>query len=1034
MMQKSNKKYKHILIIIGIFLFLTGFRLVWLTIHMAPEQPNAQQGVLDLRNYELPEDQSITLDGEWAFFPKKLIDPLQGESQSSDDIHVSVPTSQENILDAPYGTYRLRILLNDDQVNDGGEYAIRLPSAKTASALFANGKLIGTSGEVGETKHEHQGEDTPYTAFLIANQSEIDLVLHVSNFDTPEGVKLGKTMKFGTTQAIVSEQDFLKTLILSIVVVLIVHSLYAVLVYVFIAQNKVFLFFAIGFLLPALDELITFNKGVMSWLPLNYDWSLKLINLIYLGSVFFFVQLMRVLLTNKHEKIFRWYSILYSLSALSIIFMPTYYLFPADTLFFVLYFVSFLTVIFFAFKEFFQDQDESFYLIFITLSTTSGIVWGAIKGIAAIDMPFYPFDYLLAFLGFAAFWFKRFFKTNVQNEKLVKQLQQADKRKDEFLANTSHELRNPLHGIINIAHSLLENKTNNFNTDSKERLQLLITIGRQMTTMLHDLTDVARLKEKEVRLIKKSLDLHSVASGVVDMLRLMTENKPIQFVIDIPASFPAVAADENRLIQILYNLIHNAIKYTNEGTITIRAYSEGKTAYIEIEDTGIGIDEETQKRIFNPYEQGNQSNISTLGGLGLGLSICKQLIELHGGILDVHSVNGQGSIFTFTLPVAAKDTPLNEIPTIESSLDPEYTNAEIPAGGEHITEDATSRSLTETSNLEKAKILAVDDDPINLKVISMLLPPEEYELVTVASSDEALAYLNKKDWDLIIIDVMLPQISGYELTRIVREQFSLSELPILLLTARNQPEDIVTGFVSGANDYVTKPIEGLELKVRINTLTNLKQSISDQLKTEAAWLQAQIQPHFLFNTLNTIVSLSEIDTTRMTNLLIEFGNYLRRSFEPKKLQQVVPLEHELELLRSYLFIEKERFGERLRVVWEVDKLINIQIPPLTIQPLVENAIRHGILKQLKGGTIYIRITDHEQYVKVAIEDDGIGMDEEELNELLTIKPTSSTHGVGLYNTNRRLIKMFGKGLEITSKLNEGTTVSFKVKKVPGSPG
>ncbi|GIN20845.1 hypothetical protein J1TS3_19790 [Siminovitchia fordii] len=110
-------------------------------------------------------------------------------------------------------------------------------------------------------------------------------------------------------------------------------------------------------------------------------------------------------------------------------------------------------------------------------------------------------------------------------------------------------------------------------------------------------------------------------------------------------------------------------------------------------------------------------------------------------------------------------------------------------------------------------------------------------------------------------------MSGYELSRMIREQFSISELPILLITARSQIQDIVTGFLSGANVYISKPVNSLELKARVNALTNLKQSINERLQMEAAWLQAQIQPHFLFNTLNTIVSLSEVDTDRMTVLL-----------------------------------------------------------------------------------------------------------------------------------------------------------------------
>ena len=168
----------------------------------------------------------------------------------------------------------------------------------------------------------------------------------------------------------------------------------------------------------------------------------------------------------------------------------------------------------------------------------------------------------------------------------------------------------------------------------------------------------------------------------------------------------------------------------------------------------------------------------------------------------------------------------------------------------------------------------MDDDPINLQVLSTILPAEQYELETVTSGKAALARLNTKEWDLIITDVMMPHMSGYELTRSIREKYSISELPILLITARSQPEDIYTGFLAGANDYVTKPVDALELNVRVQCLTDLKDSISERLRMEAAWLQAQIQPHFLFNTINTIISLSEIDIDRMAILLDEFGYYL----------------------------------------------------------------------------------------------------------------------------------------------------------------
>src|SRR5699024_3869871 len=127
-----------------------------------------------------------------------------------------------------------------------------------------------------------------------------------------------------------------------------------------------------------------------------------------------------------------------------------------------------------------------------------------------------------------------------------------------------------------------------------------------------------------------------------------------------------------------------------------------------------------------------------------------------------------------------------------------------------------------------------------------------YHVFTVTSSERALEYIDTGEWDLVITDVMMPNMSGYELTETLRKQFSISELPILLLTARNQTEDIYTGFLAGANDYVAKPVDRVELQSRVAALTCLKQSVKEQLRIEAAWLQAQIQPHFLFNTINTI--------------------------------------------------------------------------------------------------------------------------------------------------------------------------------------
>ena len=237
------------------------------------------------------------------------------------------------------------------------------------------------------------------------------------------------------------------------------------------------------------------------------------------------------------------------------------------------------------------------------------------------------------------------------------------------------------------------------------------------------------------------------------------------------------------------------------------------------------------------------------------------------GELTVSSLVGEGTVFTFTLPLAANDaldvgaasgvgmvvaagkavgvSGMAKDVAMDTSVAGSAGSAGVPsvAGGETdglaaIADSVTGVSLKNRSG--EIRLLAVDDDPVNLKIMQALFSAPDYALATAANGLEALALMESGSWDLIIADVMMPHMSGYELTRRIRERFTAYELPVLLLTARGQAEDIVSGFLAGANNYVVKPIEGYVLKARANTLVNLKGSISERFRIEAALLQAQI--------------------------------------------------------------------------------------------------------------------------------------------------------------------------------------------------
>lgn len=1013
----NKNKSKSIFILIAILLSLTSFRLVWLFYHAPSDQPVAEDGLLDLRGYDLKDDQAITLEGEWKLYPERLIEDARELPSNIEGDPKDISRAADEDSSYPFGTYYLKVLV-DETTDLDKLLSIRIPSAKTATKLFVNGHLKDHSGDVSTDAEYHKGEGNPYVTSFLPENDEIIIMLQVSNFDTSKGIAINSPIEFGTAQAIAKDKGFQDVLLISMVIILVLHSIYSLLIYIFIYRKKIMLFFTIGFLFPAIDEMLTYNSATMEWLHFNYVWSFKFKELIYLGAALFLVHIMRNLLKEPWKfKRFRVFTIMYGICALFITILPLEYLLQVNTLFFILYFASFIAVVPLALKEYFQYKDESFFIAVVLVGTTSGIIWGLVKAVSGIVIPFYPFDYLFAFFGFAVFWFKRFFRQNEQVNNLVDELKQTDKMKDEFLANTSHELRNPLHAIINIGHSILDDKEKSLTEKNKENLELLVYVGERMRFTLNDILDITKLEDNHILLKKESVDLHSVTSGVLDMISFLVEDKDIQIRINIPSSFPNVEADEHRIIQILFNLIHNAVKYTSKGSITIDAFYNRSFATVTITDTGIGMKPETIRKIFQAYEQENASVTSIGSGLGLGLHICKNLVELHGGEISVDSTLGIGSTFSFTLPLANPEEAISKS-EVAASVEQEENATSI----RHNQPHAAAYTFPVPSN--KSKVLVVDDDPVNLKVLDNLLHAN-YHVFTVTSSERALEYIDTGEWDLVITDVMMPNMSGYELTETLRKQFSISELPILLLTARNQTEDIYTGFLAGANDYVAKPVDRVELQSRVAALTSLKQSVKEQLRIEAAWLQAQIQPHFLFNTINTIASLAEIDTDRMVRLLDEFANYLRKSFDSHNIHSLVSIDKEIDLTKSYLYIEKERFGERLHVEWDVEENKELSIPPLSIQPIVENAVRHGILKRLEGGTIRIELKEHPTHFEISIIDDGVGMKESQIERILQDKDYG---GIGVSNTNKRLKKLYGKGLTITSQLKMGTTVSFTIPK------
>jgi sensor histidine kinase YesM len=1008
-----------------------------------------QDGQLDLRNWHAEDGSIVRLDGAWAFYPGQW---LLGDQKQQDR---EQRPGQPSLLQVPggwndawlegrstpygFGSYRLRIEVNPQHNQN---YSIRVPSVRTSSALYVNGRLLAKSGRVGTVAEEAVARNQPYSATFMADENGvIELVIQAANYVDGRSGGIVRSIKFGSEEAILKEMKLSLSMQILAMAIFLMHSIYAFILFLAGNREKRMLYFSLLTLSIALNNgLSSDDKLFHQIFYIGNAWDFRLTNALSLLALYALLECTPHRSLPFWRKVYPVFKPIMLGVAGIILFLDTAQvtaLFPVLFLFgIVAGSVSLVAIL----NTVFRDQQGNLLLLISLLALVHHFSWSLIWRDSGYNPVYYPFDIILAVACLASVWFRNYFKMHENTNELAATLQRMNDHKDQFLANTSHEFKNPLNSILNLSEAVLKREGHLLQERSVRELETVQSVGRRLTLILNDLIDVMSLREGNPRIQKKVAYMQPIVTGVLDLLQVNAESKGVRLINQIPEDLPAVYADENRVIQIVFNLLHNAVKYTSEGTIAISAYARDGRAYVTVADTGIGMDERMLKCLFQPYEQAGMEETFVEGGFGLGLSISKQLVELHGGTIEVESVLGEGSQFMFSLALAEQEAEGGKaalqpmapagLVAVDASARKE-TDAVIERLAANYTEAdrlAVGLPPVRKKGVNRPLLLVVDDDPANLQVLEAILPPDDYELTLVTSGKEALAVLDSREWDLVISDIMMPQMSGYELTRRIRERFSFTDLPILLLTARSRAEDIHIGFQSGANDYVAKPVEAIELRARIKALTTIKQAIREQLRLEAAWLQAQIQPHFIFNTLNAVMALSDIDVDKMRDLLHEFNRLLRHKFKFQNMDSLVPIEEELGLVRSYLYIEQVRFDDRLQVVWDIsDEALktDIKVPFLTLQPLVENAILHGIMKRKRGGKLLIRMDVQETQVELRIEDDGEGMDEEQLQRLLQ-RNQGSRSGVGLINTDQRLKRHFGTGLHIESTPGAGTRVSFYV--------
>jgi signal transduction histidine kinase/CheY-like chemotaxis protein len=393
----------------------------------------------------------------------------------------------------------------------------------------------------------------------------------------------------------------------------------------------------------------------------------------------------------------------------------------------------------------------------------------------------------------------------LSSEKLARnEAERANRLKDEFLATISHELRNPLNAIMGWAHMMRLGKLNEANTE--RAVETIYRNAKSQTQLVADLLDVSRIISGKLRLDVRTVDLINIVNAAIDSIRPATEAKGIRLhtILD-PAAGP-ISGDADRLQQIVWNLLTNAVKFTPKGgRIQVKVQRVDSQVEVVVTDSGVGISQEFLPFVFDRFRQADASSTRIHGGLGLGLSIVRQLVDLHGGSVSVQSEGeGKGATFTITLPFVG------------------VVNSEQEAESVHPTQSEEILSFEGLPSLQGLKVLVVDDEVDTRELISEVLKDCGAEVITSRSAAEALVALEQDKPDILISDLGMPDEDGYSLISKIRALPAErgGQIPAAALTAYARAEDRMRVLRSGFQFHLPKPVDSAELVTVVASLVD----------------------------------------------------------------------------------------------------------------------------------------------------------------------------------------------------------------------